>query len=323
MKYNALVLMSGGADSLLAARLLLEQDINITAISFYSPFFSSDEAERLAGFLSIPFLSMDLTNEMIEIIKNPRYGLGSGANPCIDCHGLMLRKSVFLMKELNAHFIATGEVVGQRPMSQQKNSLNLIAKMSGAKELVLRPLFAKIMKPTLPELKGWIDRSKLERISGRGRKRQVELIEKFGYQNETALYSSGGCLLTDKTIGRRVKDLVKHDQLNERNAKLLTIGRHFRISERLKIILTRREDEDAMIKKIITENSLEPTDDYSGPTAAIITEDILSEEDVNIAANLIASYTKYENDTEILIDFNGKIIRTKKIPKKNFSRWLI
>jgi tRNA U34 2-thiouridine synthase MnmA/TrmU len=221
MKKNskALVLLSGGLDSILAAKILKNQGIKITALSFRSYFFNEKNAKKAAKNLKIPIKIIDFSRENLGIVKNPKHGYGRAMNPCIDCHILMLKKAKEILEKEKFHpapepsarygasFVVTGEVLGQRPMSQNKNSLNLIEKESGLRGYLLRPLSAKLLEPTIPEKEGLIKREKLFDITGRSRKRQMALAKKWKikwYPTPT-----GGCLLTDLGFGKRLKELLK------------------------------------------------------------------------------------------------------------------
>ncbi|MGB9892969.1 MAG: hypothetical protein ACPLRA_01040, partial [Candidatus Saccharicenans sp.] len=177
---RALLLFSGGLDSVLAGKVLEEQGIEIVGLTFKSQFFGADMAIRAAQDLGWPLLVVDISREQIRIVEQPKYGYGRNLNPCLDCHGQMARIAGELLGKYQADFVATGEVIGERPMSQNRQSLGIVEKLSGIKGLLLRPLSAKLLPATLPEEKGLVDRERLLDISGRSRKRQLELAEKFG-----------------------------------------------------------------------------------------------------------------------------------------------
>ena len=247
-KNKALVLLSGGLDSILAAKILMEQDINVIGLSFKSYFFDSKSATVAAKKLGIPLKIVDFSNEHLKIVKSPKHGYGKAINPCIDCHALMLKKAKEMMEKQGFDFVATGEVLGERPMSQNKKSLNIVEKESGLDGYLLRPLSAKSLKPTMPEQKGLIDRNKLLNIVGRSRKIQMELAKKWGIKNYPT--PAGGCILTDINFGKKIKDFLDNCPNPKKNDfRLLKIGRHF-WSAKNKIIIGKNHKENVKLKKL-------------------------------------------------------------------------
>ncbi|MDP3804786.1 MAG: hypothetical protein Q8Q87_04470, partial [Candidatus Omnitrophota bacterium] len=228
MDKKALALLSGGLDSILAAKLVLEQGIEVEAINFLTIFCTCTHkgcqhaATQAAKTLNIPLKIFNITEEYLEVIKNPKHGYGSNMNPCIDCRIFIFKKAKDYMKEAGASFIVTGEVLGERPMSQRRDAILLIEKEAGLKGLILRPLSAKLFEPTIPEKEGIVDRAKLLDISGRSRKPQIVLAKKFAIFDYPC--PAGGCLLTDPGFAKRMKDLLVHDALTLDNARLLKFG---------------------------------------------------------------------------------------------------
>ncbi|MCX8044967.1 MAG: tRNA 4-thiouridine(8) synthase ThiI [Desulfobacterota bacterium] len=242
-------LFSGGLDSMLAVRVLQEQGIHVIAVCFVTPFFGPEKARAAARHLSIPLRVIDITDEHVAMLQNPRYGYGRNMNPCIDCHGLMFREAGKLMDECNAQFLFSGEVLGERPMSQNKNSLRAVEKLSGHQGYVLRPLSAQLLPETIPEQQGLVDRSQLLAISGRSRKPQLELARKFGITEYPE--PAGGCRLTEPGYSKRLKELMEHgDNLNRRSLELLGIGRHLRLPGGVKIIIGRNKHENQRLKQM-------------------------------------------------------------------------
>src|SRR4030042_3028765 len=207
-KTKTLVLLSGGLDSILAAKLLMEQDIEVEGICFYSNFFSCDLARKAVKQLGIKLREIDISEEFLEFLrKKPKYGYGVGLNPCIDCHALMLKKAGEIMRQEGFAFVATGEVLNERPMSPHKQALKIIKKEAGLEGYLLRPLSAKLLEPTIPENAGLVEREKLLDISGRSRQKRKELAKKFGiidYPNP-----AGGCMLTQEGFVGRLKELME------------------------------------------------------------------------------------------------------------------
>ncbi|MBU1126827.1 tRNA 4-thiouridine(8) synthase ThiI [Patescibacteria group bacterium] len=286
-KIKALVLFSGGLDSLLAMKLLQEQDISVTALIFKSYFFSSKKAEKNAKQLNVPVIVSDISKKHLEVVKNPASGHGKAANPCIDCHLLMLRQAKKIAEKRGFDLIATGEVLGERPFSQNKNALEKIKKNSGLSEILLRPLSAKLLEPTILEEKGLINRERLEAISGRSRKRQLELAKKYKLKFPTP---GGGCILTEKEFGKKLFDLFeKQPDFEENDLKLLFFGRHF-WNNNTKIVIGRNKEENEKLKKLFQKGDILIEPEFPGPTALISGKS--SKENIAKAKTLILKYSK-------------------------------
>lgn len=251
MKIKALALVSGGLDSSLAVKLIQEQGIEIEGVSFTSPFFGPENAKKAAEELEIRLHILNITSEILEIVKSPRYGYGKNMNPCIDCHILMAKKAKKLIEEVKASFIISGEVLGQRPKSQNKQALELVAKRSETQGILLRPLSARLLLPTEAEEKGLVDREKLLALSGKSRKPQLELARKYNLKEYGT--PAGGCLLTDSIFSKRLKDLLEHNEYTLDNILLLKLGRHFRSSAGLKIVIGRNKEENKRLKSLAKE----------------------------------------------------------------------
>lgn len=253
--YTALALFSGGLDSILAVKLIEEQGLDVLCIHFVSPFFGhpekTSEWEKEYG---LDILPIELGEEYIDIIKEPRYGYGKGLNPCIDCKIFMIKKAKKLLKVFKAKFLITGEVLGQRPMSQRKDTMNIILRDSGAKEILIRPLTAKNLVPTWAERENIIDRSFFLDLQGRSRKKQLELAKKFHIKKIPT--PAGGCLLTDPELSKRFKMILKN--LNSpkiHDFKLARLGRHF-WKEEFWLTIGRNHKENTEMTKLIKENDL-------------------------------------------------------------------
>ncbi|MCD6404944.1 MAG: hypothetical protein J7M19_03885 [Planctomycetes bacterium] len=298
---KAVALLSGGLDSQLAAKLVLVQGVEVEGLYFSSVFDSSTKnaqpsaAVEAAAGLGIPLETIDISAGQIEILKHPEHGFGSGANPCIDCHILMLRLGAARMHETGADFIVTGEVLGQRPMSQRRFALNLIdkevEKAAGADVggRVLRPLCAKALPVTVPEDEGLVDREKLEGITGRTRTRQIELASELSITHYPS--PAGGCLLTDPSFAIRVKDLLAHGELDLNSARLLRVGRHYRPAPRTRVIVGRSQGENDIIEGLCLDGDLVMTlADLPGPTTLV--RGGVSEEMTATAAALTARASK-------------------------------
>lgn len=273
---KALALISGGLDSSLAAKLMQNLGIELVALNTVSPFCLCNHhsskgclraANSIAKELGIKLISIDVAKEFLEIVKKPKHGYGSNMNPCIDCRILLFKKAKEAMYKEGASFVITGEVLGQRPMSQKLNTMKLIEAESGLNDLVVRPLSARILEPTIPERQGWISRDKLLAINGRGRREQIALARELGINDYPC--PSGGCLLTDPEFSKRLKDLIAHQEFNLENIQLLKVGRHFRISPEAKLIVGRDEKENGQLLNFAKDNDylFMPPEDLAGPTA--------------------------------------------------------
>lgn len=248
-RVRALLLLSGGLDSILAGKILEEQGIEIVGLSFSSLFFGPREAIRAAAEQGWPLIIADITEEEIEIVEHPKYGYGKNMNPCIDCHGQMVRIAGRLLERYQADFVATGEVLGERPKSQNRQALEIVEKLGQIKGLVLRPLSAKLLPVTRVEEQGLVDREKLLDISGRSRKRQLELAVKYGIKEYPT--PAGGCLLTDPGFSWRLKNLLDwRGRLLVEDISLIKVGRVF-FEEEAFFVIGRNEQENEKLKKRI------------------------------------------------------------------------
>lgn len=253
---TALLLYSGGLDSILAGLLLKKQEVKVIALKFITPFFGIKDWENPSNFYKkieeLGFakgILIDLTEKFLKILENPRYGFGSYANPCIDCKILMLKEAKSLLSQVKADFLATGEVLKQRPMSQNKWALEVIEKESETQGILVRPLSAKLLNPSEPEKKGLIKREELLDLWGRKRQKQIELAKDFGLKEFPN--PAGGCLLCDPQIGNRILKILREKKtLNYETSQLLTLGRHF-IEKNYWVVLGRNEKENERLKKIV------------------------------------------------------------------------
>lgn len=295
MNNKAVALFSGGLDSILAIKIMLEQGIDINALHFSSAFCDSKSKSgqkyfrKSTDYLKIPVKVINITEEFMDILKNPRYGRGSNMNPCIDCRIFTFKKAKAYMEEIGASFIVTGEVVGERPMSQTKHAIRLIEKKSGLEGLVVRPLSAKLLEPSLPETSGIVDREGLLDIQGRRRDRQFFLAEKFGikeYPNP-----AGGCLLTDRGFSNRLKDLLLRGSYNElADIEILKTGRHFRISGNTRLIVGRDERENNTLLEFARPGDY-IFDVIDVPSPIGLVRGRLEEDASHLAASIMARYS--------------------------------
>ncbi len=310
---------------MLAASLLRAQNIDVLALFFETPFFTSEKAKESSRLLNLPFKVMDITERHLPVVKNPKHGYGSAINPCIDCHALMFRIAGEMLKEEGADFIATGEVLGQRPMSQNKRSLALVESESGMAGLIVRPLSAKLLDVTVPEEKGWIDRSLLMDIQGRSRKPQMALAEQLNLTHYPS--PAGGCLLTEKEFGKKLKDLFTFGTVITRNhLELLKVGRHFRIAPQAKVIVGRNKRENQIIRNLADSDDLLifPLS-VPGPTALVYGDP--SKQQVELAYAMAASYSDAKEGDACELRITGKSAErteTVSVPQKDrFRQYMI
>ena len=293
MERKCVALLSGGLDSTLAANLMLEQGIAVDGLYLALSWGCCDKekAQASARQLGVPLMVLSVGDAYLDVIRKPKYGYGSGMNPCVDCRIYMFRLAKRYMEEIGAGFVITGEVLGQRPMSQMRRPLDLIEHESGLEGLLLRPLSAQLLEPTLPELLGVVDRERLLRIAGRTRQEQMALAR----ERRITEYSTpaGGCLLTDPNFARKTRDLFAHEERpTTKDMELLTLGRHFRVGPRAKVILGRNELENLMLEGHAQPGYTCVRPKFAGPAAMIVGED--APEARQAAVRLVRHYTKPE-----------------------------
>lgn len=312
MTKKAVALLSGGLDSSLAVKMMIDQGIEVVALNFISSFCTCDgsskkkeggdhghkhsaagcrsAAKELAYKFDVPITVKVKGLDYVDVIRNPKYGYGQGMNPCMDCRVYMFKKAKDFMKEVGASFIITGEVLGQRPMSQRLKAMEQTDRDSELTGYVLRPLSAQVLEPTVPELEGIVDREKLLDITGRSRRQQMDLAEELEIEDYPC--PSGGCLLTDKIFSKKVKDLFDHnDDIKLKDLNALKLGRHFRHND-IKYIVSRDEDETKVLKGFTQEGEsyLEPID-FPGPSAIVSGYDGTPNGEIETAASLILRYS--------------------------------
>jgi tRNA U34 2-thiouridine synthase MnmA/TrmU len=291
---RALGICSGGLDSILSAMVLKEQEIDVTWVHFETPFFSSEKARQASFTTGIPLIVKDITATYLEMLKDPHCGYGGNMNPCLDCHTLMFRMAGKIMKAEGYHFLFSGEVLGQRPMSQTRPSLRYVEKNSGAEGYILRPLSAKLLAPTIPEETGLVDRERLLDISGRGRKRQMALAAKYDITDYPA--PAGGCLLTDKGFSRRLKDLFDHQSHYEkREFELLKYGRHFRIEDHHKVVVGRTKSDNSQIAALVNTKTDITIRMKDIPSPMVLIPYGATDKVVQEAGELCTTYSKAKN----------------------------
>ncbi len=305
---RALGLLSGGLDSTLAARVMQEHGVEVLGLHFSTGFCLADrhrilgnrsnpdkpyrnEALRAGADLSVPIEIVDIKDEYLpRVVLNPKYGYGSGMNPCIDCRIFMLQKTKEMMEERGYHFVFTGEVLGQRPMSQRRPPLDDVAKESGLGRLLLRPLSAKLLPESIPEERGWVDREALFDIHGRSRKRQMELADELGIIDYPQP-AGGCCFLPDENYARKLQDFLAHNgnDVSPDDMMLLKIGRHFRLSGNVKLVVGRDEAENTYMNRFVDGRGEVWVDDFPSPLALV--EGAPSAGDLETACRITARYS--------------------------------
>lgn len=308
MKFDrkAVVLFSGGLDSVLAARMMQDQKVQLHLVNFLTIFCSEKseeakyhQAEKMAQRLGLNLKVFEITQEVLDIVKKPKYGYGKNLNPCVDCRIFTFKKAKKYMEEIGASFIVTGEVLGERPMSQRRDAIRLIEKESGLDGLIVRPLSAKLMKPSIPEKEGWVDGEKFLAINGRGRNQQMKLARKYGIKDYAT--PSGGCLLTDIGFSKRLKDLMNNGGFDLADVLLLKTGRHFRVSDSAKVIVGRDNKENQRLISLAKEGDL-IFDAQAIPGPVALYRGKKSPEHIKHAAEITVRYTD-SGDQKIKINY--------------------
>jgi tRNA-uridine 2-sulfurtransferase len=312
---KAISLLSGGLDSVLATKLMKDQGIEVVALHFTSPFCNCNKGNGGCGLqavsaskeLGVRVVVRAKGLEYMDIVRKPRHGYGRNMNPCIDCRIFILKKAREVMEAEGASFVITGEVLGQRPMSQTKQTIRLIEKESGLEGLILRPLSAKYFPATIPEREGIVDREKLLDISGRSRKRQFALADAFDLKEFGC--PGGGCLLTDSLFVPRVRDLLCHDSdLTMRDVSLLRIGRHFRLSADAKLIVGRNKEENDRLVALASPPYVRVSPvGFQGPEGLLA--GIVDDRIVEMTARIMAHYGKQETDKVTIELHDGTGVR--------------
>ncbi|MFH1641968.1 MAG: tRNA 4-thiouridine(8) synthase ThiI [Nanoarchaeota archaeon] len=309
---KAVALFSGGLDSLLAIKIIEDQGIDVAGLRFKSSFFDNTEKiKQIAESNNVQVKIIDISEEYLKIVKKPKHGYGKNLNPCIDCKIFMLKKARDYAKKTNAKFVITGEVLGQRPMSQNLRSLKLIEAESGLKKELLRPLSAKLLDPTKAELNNWVVRTKLFDVQGRTRKVQFRLAKKYKVTNYTS--PAGGCLLTEKTYSHKLKDLLENSKATLNDISLLKTGRHFRFGNS-KIIVGRNEHENSLLEKERS-NLIFDAKDVMGPIT--ILQGRPTKKSIELAGQLTARYSDAKEKTVVVL-YGKKSLRNEiKVTKIN------
>ena len=296
-------MVSGGLDSILAAKLIKEQGIEVIGICFRSYFFNEENAKRMTQQIGIQLEVIDFSKEHFHIVRDPKHGWGKNMNPCIDCHSMMMRYSGELLEKFNADFIITGEVLNQRPMSQNRSALDVVKKQSGFSDKILRPLCAKNLKETQMEVEGLVDREKLLDFSGRNRKPQMALAEKWGIKDYPS--PAGGCKLTEPNYSIRLKDMLDtKEDVTEKDIHLLKYGRHFVSDNKTKVIVSRTGEEGEQIKQLLNNKDIMFfTSNFNGAMVIIPEGNNPTDDDLTFACRLAVRYSKGKDEELVRVKF--------------------
>ncbi len=314
-KVKALSLMSGGLDSTLATKIIMDMGIEVIAVNFTSPFCTctsrhkkelgcKNEALKISRQLGVDVRLVPKGRDYIALVRNPKFGYGSAINPCIDCRIFMFRKAKEIMAEVGASFIITGEVLGQRPMSQRRDTIHKIERESGLEGLIIRPLSATHFEPTVFEKEGIVDRNRLLSIEGRSRNIQIRLAEEYNISDYPC--PAGGCLLTDKRFAEKLRDYFEHNQDDDdyiRQMEYLKIGRHFRLRNGTKIIIGRDEAENERLILLNRGENYLVESEFPGPVALIFGEK--SDENLSFALTALKRFNRKTPENPVYIVSRG------------------
>jgi tRNA-specific 2-thiouridylase len=328
MKRKAVGLLSGGLDSSLALKIILDLGFEVVALNLKTPFCLCDSngkchSQEIADKFGVPVKRVFGGEDYLEIVKNPKHGYGKNMNPCLDCRIYLFSKAKKLMEEIGADFVFTGEVLGQRPMSQRKDAMNLIEREAGMKGRILRPLSAKLLSPTIPEKEGMVNREKLLEIQGRSRKRQLSLAREFSIEEYSC--PAGGCLLTDANFSRKINESFKHNENSLRHMYLLKIGRHFRLPNSNKLIVGRDQEENELLMQLAFPSEAKFTVDQYKSSYSLFLGENEKEEDLFLAASICARFCDQKEKEKLPVrvwqkdEKKYKIIEVPPISDKELS----
>lgn len=340
-KRKAVALISGGLDSLLAARVMQEQGIHVEGINFYTGFCVEGHTHAIrkkdknkpkrnnalwsAEQLGIKLHIVDIIEEYKDVLINPKHGYGANLNPCLDCKIFMVKKAQEWIEAHDFDFIITGEVIGQRPKSQRKDTMPVIASQSGAEDRLLRPLCAKNLPETLPEREGWVNREELLAFSGRTRKPQIALAKRFGFE-DYAQPAGGCCFLTDEAYSNKLTDLWQNRGYKEYeidDIMMLKVGRHIRPSANFKLIVGREEGENRFLEGYKKKFTYFHVMDFNGPL--VLLDGSPGEEDLLLAARIIGRFSQGKDAEQIqvkMVQVDGveRVFEVKPLPASEFPK---
>ena len=327
---KALALFSGGLDSVLAMKLIKDQGVEVVAININIGFGSTvdrkEHMQNMCDQIGVELRILDLREPYLkEVLFNPKYGYGKNFNPCVDCHGFMFRYTGQLLEKYDASFMISGEVVGQRPMSQRKDAMDNVKSLSNYDDLIVRPMCAKLLEPSLPEREGWVDREKLLDINGRNRQRQLDMAKEIGLKDFES--PGGGCLLTEVQFSNRLRDFVDNDTLEVDDINTLKAGRHLRLPDGAKLIIGRHQEDNEKLKNTISKKYYKARIlDAVGPLSLL--DKKATQADKELASSFIVSYGKTELDKDYKVlfedgDENFTLVAQKLPTKDEIGKYLI
>jgi len=303
---KAIALFSGGLDSTLAIKMIIDQGIEVLAVNISTGFGSTNDRrehmQSMCDQVGAELKIIDIQSEYLqEVLFDPKHGYGKNFNPCIDCHAKMFAVAKRIMEAEGASFLISGEVMGQRPMSQNKDALQTVLDESNCDGLLLRPMSAKMLTPTLAETKGWVDRERLEGITGRSRDRQLEMVREIGLKDFES--PGGGCLLTDENFAKKMNDFIKYDKFEVRDITLMKFGRHLRLDDGAKLVVGRNKDENVHLQNINNDKYYHiKTVGLPGPHAML--SKTASQKDKECATKIILTYCKTSPNAEYTLSYD-------------------
>lgn len=316
---KAIALFSGGLDSTLAMKLIIDQGIEVLAVNINTGFGSTKDrlshmqsmCEQVGAELKI----IDIQSEYLQdVLFDPKHGYGKNFNPCIDCHAKMFAVAKRIMEAEGASFLISGEVMGQRPMSQNKDALQTVLNESNCEGLLLRPMSAKMLEPTIAETNGWVDREKLEGITGRNRERQLELAKEIGLEDFES--PGGGCLLTDENFGKKMFDFIKYDKFEVKDIPVMKFGRHLRLSDGAKLVVGRNKEENEHLQNIDNDKYYHiKTVGLPGPHALLSKS--ATKKDKELASKIILTYCKTSTENSYTLAYDGEEIEATPLASRD------
>ena len=308
---KAVALFSGGLDSTLAMKLIIDQGVDVVALNINTGFGSTkdrlEHMQNMCAQVGAELKIVDIESEFLQdVLFDPKHGYGKNFNPCIDCHAKMFAVAKRVMEAEGASFLISGEVLGQRPMSQNKDALQTVLNESNCEGLLLRPLSAKALDPTIAEIEGWVDREKLEGISGRSRDRQLELVKEIGLEDFES--PGGGCLLTDENFAKKMFDFIKYDTFEVKDIPVMKFGRHLRLPDGAKLVVGRNKDENAHLQNIQNDKYYHiKTIGLPGPHSLLSKN--ATKEDKELAARIILTYCKTQENKTYTLSFDEEELK--------------
>ena len=315
---KAIALFSGGLDSTLAMKMIIDQGIDVLAVNISTGFGSTkdrrEHMQNMCDQVGAEFRIVDIQDEYLQdVLFDPKYGYGKNFNPCIDCHAKMFTVAKRIMEAEGASFLLSGEVMGQRPMSQNKDALQTVLDESNCDGLLLRPMSALRLTPTIAEEKGWVDRDKLEGITGRSRERQFELAKEIGLEDFES--PGGGCLLTDENFGKKMFDFIKYDKFEVKDIPVMKFGRHLRLQDKAKLVVGRNKEENEFLQNIDNDKYYHiSTLGLPGPHAMLSKS--ATDEDKELAAKVVLTYCKATPENSYQISFDGEEVTSSPLESR-------